>query len=151
MIALDNVTKKYGETMALDRVSFSVNPGQIHALLGPNGAGKTTVIGILSTLLAPDGGSASVAGFDVASAGSQVRQCIGLAGQNAAVDEYLTARENLNMFGRFYRLRGRLLNSRIDELLDRFQLTGIADRTVNTYSGVTCPPQTLPVEKSDTG
>jgi ABC-2 type transport system ATP-binding protein len=104
-------------------------------LLGPNGAGKTTAVRVLTTLAALDGGRATVAGYDVVRQADEVRARIGLAGQHAAVDEKLTGRDNLRMFGRLYHLPPRVARRRADELLDRFDLVDAADRLVSTYSG----------------
>ncbi len=103
----------------MDDLSFSVEAGKIIGLLGPNGAGKTTTINMLTTLASIDSGTATVAGFDVADAPHAVRQLIGLAGQSAAVDEKLTARENLQLFGRFYKMPKEVLANRVEELVDR--------------------------------
>jgi ABC-2 type transport system ATP-binding protein len=116
-------------------VDLSVPAGTICALLGPNGAGKTTVVRILATLLRPDAGRAFVAGYDVNGEAEHVRFRIGLAGQYAAVDELMTGRANLVMFGRLYHLTRRAARRRADELLDRFDLTAAANRLVRTYSG----------------
>jgi ABC-2 type transport system ATP-binding protein len=105
------------------------------ALLGPNGAGKTTAVRILTTLLPPDGGSARVAGLDVVSQAAELRSQIGLAGQYAAVDEHMTGAENLEMVGRLYHLPKGEPRTRAAELLERFELSGAADRAVSTYSG----------------
>src|SRR4051812_24251755 len=107
---------------------MSVEPGEVVGLLGPNGAGKTTLVRILSTLLDPDEGRVFVAGFDVRRDPQQVRNQIGLAGQSAAVDELLTARENLDLVGRLYGIRGEERRQRVDSLLERFDLTDAADR-----------------------
>jgi ABC-2 type transport system ATP-binding protein len=125
--------KSYDELRVLRGVDFDVTRGSIFALLGSNGAGKTTVVKILSTLLKPDAGTATVAGFDVASQPANVRESISLTGQFAAVDEILTGRENLVLVARLRRVRdaGRIA----DDLLARFQLTGAAQRRVATYSG----------------
>ena len=127
--------KSYGDVQALRGVDLRVETGSVFGLLGPNGAGKTTAIRILTTLLAPDEGSARVAGFDVVRDASKVRQHIGLAGQYAAVDENLTGFENLEMVGRLYHLgRGRS-RERARELLASFDLSEAGDRLVRTYSG----------------
>jgi ABC-2 type transport system ATP-binding protein len=123
------------EVRALDGVDLTVGEGTVLGLLGPNGAGKTTTVRILATLLKPDAGRASVAGFDVATQADQIRSVIGLSGQYAAVDENLTARENLWMFGRLYQLASAESKQRAAELLEQFELTDAADRTVKTYSG----------------
>jgi ABC-2 type transport system ATP-binding protein len=127
--------KTYGSTKALDGLDLEVPAGTILGMLGPNGAGKTTTVRVLTTLLRPDRGSARVAGYDLASQADQVRRQIGLTGQYAALDEYLTGRANLIMIGRLGKLSGREAKARAAELLDRFDLTGAADRGVKTYSG----------------
>lgn len=120
---------------ALDGVSLQVPEGSVLGLLGPNGAGKTTAVRVLTTLLRPDSGTARVGGFDVASQSEQVRRVIGVTGQYAAVDENLSGRENLVMFGRLYHLGSATATARADELLEQFRLTDAADRYVKTYSG----------------
>jgi ABC-2 type transport system ATP-binding protein len=134
-IRAGGLRKRYGETDALDGFDLTVPTGTVCGLLGPNGAGKTTAVRILSTLLRSDGGRAEVAGFDVAADAAQVRYRIGLAGQYPAVDEVLTARQNLVMFGRLSHLGVPTARRRADELLDRFDLTDVADRAVGQYSG----------------
>ena len=129
------LVKKYGDVVALDGLDLVVPEGKVYGLLGPNGAGKTTAVRILTTLLKPDNGSAKVAGIDVLSNPNGVRKVIGLTGQYAAVDEYLTGRENLDMIGRLYHLPGGFVRDRAVELLDRFSLTDAADRPLRTYSG----------------
>ena len=131
----DGLHKRYGELRALDGFDLAVPPGVIHGLLGPNGAGKTTAVKALATLIDIDGGSASVAGFDVRTQAGQVRRRIGLVGQNAAVDEILGGRQNLVMFGRLFGLTKADARVRAGELLDTFGLTAAADRAVSTYSG----------------
>lgn len=130
-----DVRKAYGDTRALDGVDLQVDSGTVLGLLGPNGAGKTTLVRVLATLLAPDSGSASVAGFDVRTQAQQVRQVIGLAGQYAAVDETLTGRENLTMVGRLYGLSKKDARAAAVGALDRLNLMDAADRPVRTYSG----------------
>jgi ABC-2 type transport system ATP-binding protein len=130
---VQGLEKSYKKLRALRGVDFDVAPGSIFALLGPNGAGKTTVVNILSTLLKPDAGTATVAGFDVATHPAEVRESISLTGQFAAVDEILSGRENLVLVARLRRVpdAGQLA----DDLLARFQLTDAATRRVATYSG----------------
>jgi ABC-2 type transport system ATP-binding protein len=123
------------EVRALDGLDLTVAEGTVLGLLGPNGAGKTTTVRILATLLRPDAGRATVAGFDVVEQAQELRSVIGLSGQYAAVDENLTGRENLRMFGRLYQLPGADARRRADELLEQFDLTDAADRVVKTYSG----------------
>ena len=123
------------EVRALDGLDLTVGQGTVLGLLGPNGAGKTTTVRILATLLRPDAGRATVAGFDVVREADRLRSVIGLSGQYAAVDENLTGRENLTMFGRLYQLPGAEAARRADELLGRFDLEDAAGRTVKTYSG----------------
>ena len=135
IVVAEGLHKHYGSTHALDGLDLSIRAGTVCGLLGPNGAGKTTAVRVLSTLAALDAGRATVAGYDVMRQADQVRARIGLAGQHAAVDEKLTARDNLRMFGRLYHLPGRVARRRADELLDRFDLTDAADRLVSTYSG----------------
>jgi ABC-2 type transport system ATP-binding protein len=133
-IAADGLRKRYGRTNALDGFDLAVPAGTVLGLLGPNGAGKTTAVRILATLLRPDGGRAEVAGFDVVAQPAEVRYRIGLTGQTPAVDEVLTGRENLIMWGRLYHL-GRGARARADELLERFGLADAADKQVKQYSG----------------
>ena len=134
-VRVEGVTKRFGDTVALAGVDLEVAEGTVFGLLGPNGAGKTTLVRMLSTLLAPDGGSASVFGRDVVHDPGGVRAEIGLTGQFAAVDEILTGRENLVMFGRLFDLPAGEAQERAAELLDRFQLADAADRSARTYSG----------------
>src|SRR3954462_5420225 len=134
-IVVEGLVKRFGDTTALDGVSLTVAEGSVLGLLGPNGAGKTTVVRILSTLLTADAGRAEVVGLDVARDADRVRAAIGLTGQYAAVDEYLTGYENLEMVGRLYRLPKRVARTRAGELLERFDLTDAANRPAKTYSG----------------
>ena len=124
-----------GNVRALDGVSLEVEAGTVLGLLGPNGAGKTTVVRILSTILGPDSGRASVLGYDVVSQADAVRRTVGLAGQYAAVDENLTGRENIFMVGRLSHLSRKVSSRRADELLEDFGLAGAGDRVLKTYSG----------------
>jgi ABC-2 type transport system ATP-binding protein len=134
-IVVEGLVKRFGATTALDGVDLTVAEGSVLGLLGPNGAGKTTVVRILSTLLLADAGRAEVVGLDVVGDADAVRASIGLTGQYAAVDEYLTGFENLEMVGRLYHLPKREARSRADELLARFDLTDAAGRPAKTYSG----------------
>ena len=127
--------KRFGDVVALDGLDLDVAEGTVLGVLGPNGAGKTTAVSILTTLLVPDEGTATVAGADVATEPHLVRQRIGLSGQYAAVDEILSGRENLEMIGRLYQLGRRRARARADELLERFDLADAARRPVKTYSG----------------
>jgi ABC-2 type transport system ATP-binding protein len=134
-IVVEGLVKRFGEQTALDGVDLTVAEGTVLGLLGPNGAGKTTVVRILSTLLPPDAGRAEVVGLDVVHQAAEVRARIGLTGQYAAVDEYLTGQENLEMVGRLYRLGKREARARAGQLLERFDLTDAARRPAKTYSG----------------
>ena len=134
-VETQEIVKTFGEVRALDGVSAQIEPGIVYGLLGPNGAGKTTLIRVLTTLLKPDSGAATVAGVDVIDNPVAVRHKIGLAGQYAAVDEFLTGRENIEMVGRLYNLGNDEAKARADEVLERIRLTDAADRTVKTYSG----------------
>ncbi|MFJ9181053.1 ATP-binding cassette domain-containing protein [Streptomyces sp. NPDC102360] len=127
--------KRYGDKHALDGFDLTVRRGMVHGLLGPNGAGKTTAVRVLGTLLRCDGGRAEVAGVDVASRPRRVRRRIGLTGQYAALDEVLTGRQNLEMFGRLFHLGGRRAKARATELLDQFGLADAGDKGVGDYSG----------------
>jgi ABC-2 type transport system ATP-binding protein len=127
--------KRYGEVRALDGFDLAVPTGTIYGLLGPNGAGKTTAVRVLATLIRADGGRAEVAGHDVRTQPRQVRHRIGLAGQHVALDEVLTGRQNLEMFGRLYHLGRHRAAKRSAELLEQFDLTSAADKGVKEYSG----------------
>jgi ABC-2 type transport system ATP-binding protein len=135
MIEVRGVTKRFGDTTALDGVDLEVDRGRVLALLGPNGAGKTTLVRVLTTLLRPDAGTARVAGLDVVEDARRLRTMIGLAGQFAAVDELLTGRENLELVGCWYHLPRAVYRRGATELLDRFSLADVGDRLVKTYSG----------------
>jgi ABC-2 type transport system ATP-binding protein len=134
-IQAEGLRKRYKETEALRGVDLSVPAGTVLGLLGPNGAGKTTAVRVLATLLDPDGGHATVAGFDVVKQPREVRRRIGFAGQYAAVDELLTGRENLVLLGKLLHLGRRGAARRAEHLLARFELTEAADRPLRTYSG----------------
>jgi ABC transporter DrrB family efflux protein len=134
-VRVEGVVKRFGATVALDGAGLQVPAGMVFGLLGPNGAGKTTLVRILATLLEPDAGRAEVFGHDVTGEPAAVRQLIGLTGQFAAVDELLTGRENLEMFGRLFKLPGEQARRRAGELLERFDLAQAADRPARTYSG----------------
>lgn len=134
-IVADSIVRHFGEVKALDGVSLSVEAGTIYGLLGPNGAGKTTLIRVLTTLLKPDSGTGLVAGIDVVADPHGARESLGLAGQTAAVDEFLTGRENLEMVGNLYHLPSKDAKSRADEVLERIHLTEAGGRPVSTYSG----------------
>lgn len=134
-IIIKNLTKSFKNVKVLDGIDLEVKRGTMLALLGPNGAGKTTTVRILSTLLRPDSGQASVNGYDVVDQPDQVRANIGLTGQYAAVDEYLTGVENLEMMGQLYHLSRNDSKIRAKELLEQFGLVEASTRTVKTYSG----------------
>ena len=136
-VTAENLVKTYdkGSVRALDGLSLDVEEGTVLGVLGPNGAGKTTTVRILATLLAPDSGSATVAGIDVIKHPDKVREVIGLSGQYAAVDETLTGWDNLVMFGQLYHLGRTAAVARATELLERFSLTEAARRPIKTYSG----------------
>jgi ABC-2 type transport system ATP-binding protein len=136
-VRAEGLRKRFGRHEALRGVDLAVEPGTVCGLLGPNGAGKTTVVRVLTTLLRPDAGTAVVAGHDIRREPTAVRYRIGVAGQYAAVDELLTGRANLIMFGRLYGLSTRQAKRRADTLLERFRLTEHAERKVKTYSGGT--------------
>jgi ABC-2 type transport system ATP-binding protein len=134
-ILAEQLVKTYGSVRALDGVDLEVKEGTVLGVLGPNGAGKTTTVRILTTLLRPDSGRAEVAGIDVLRDPDAVRRTIGVSGQYAAVDEHLTGRENLAMYGQLYQMSKRAARARADELLEQFALTDAAQRPVKTYSG----------------
>jgi daunorubicin resistance ABC transporter ATP-binding subunit len=134
-IVVEDLGKRFGTVVAVDGVSLTVPAGTVLGLLGPNGAGKTTTVRILTTILRPDSGRATILGHDVARHPEAVRSSIGLAGQYAAVDENLTGRENLRMVGQLTHQRRAVIGPRAAELLERFSLADAADRTVKTYSG----------------
>jgi ABC-2 type transport system ATP-binding protein len=134
-ITIKDLRKSFGKLNVLNGINLEVERGTILAVLGPNGAGKTTTVRILSTLLTADSGVATVEGFDVSEQADDVRGVIGLTGQYAAVDEFLTAKENLRMMGRLYHLSKDDSVRRADELLEQFKLVDAADRVVKTFSG----------------
>src|SRR5438270_10891452 len=134
-ILAEGLVKRFGDVVALDGVDLAVPAGTVLGLLGPNGAGKTTAVRILTTILRPDAGRASILGLDVATHADEVRTRIGLAGQYAAVDENLTGRENLRLVGKLTHIPRSVGIERADLLLARFDLMGAADRTAKTYSG----------------
>jgi ABC-2 type transport system ATP-binding protein len=162
IVVAEGLHKSFGDTHALRGLNLSVPPGTVCGVLGPNGAGKTTAVRILATLADPDAGHARIAGYDVVRDAAEVRARIGLAGQYAAVDEKLTGRGNLRMFGRLSHLSRRQAHQRADELLERFGLMDAADRQVAGYSGgmrrrldlITClilRPEVLFLDEPTTG
>jgi ABC-2 type transport system ATP-binding protein len=134
-IIVESLTKRFGKVEALKGVDLEVPPSTVLGLLGPNGAGKTTTVRILTTLLRPDAGRATVLGYDVVRQEEELRHIIGLAGQNAAVDENLTGLENLEMVGRLYHVPAAEAKRRGEEILERFELSDAANRVAKTYSG----------------
>ena len=136
IITTEQLTKVFpGDVRAVDGIDFTVNAGEIFGFLGPNGAGKTTTIKMLNTLLQPTSGSALVVGFDVLKNPVDVRRNIGYVAQDVGVDEHGTGRENLSLYGHFYRLDGKTIKRRVAELFELVDLTGYEDRRVSTYSG----------------
>jgi len=134
-IEAENLVKRFGDTVAVDGVSFSVPEGTVLGMLGPNGAGKTTTVRMMTTLTAPTSGTGRVAGHDVVREADAVRRSMGLTGQAATVDELLTGRENLRLIGSLYGLSSRYIKQASDDLLERFSLTDAGNRVVKTYSG----------------
>jgi ABC-2 type transport system ATP-binding protein len=135
MIEVEALTKRYGETVALAGIDLEVGAGSVLGVLGPNGAGKTTAVRILTTLALADGGHARVAGFDVVAGAAAVRRHIGVAAQDATLDEELTGRQNLVMIGELSRLGRPQAKARAVELLDDFELADAGDRVMKDYSG----------------
>jgi ABC-2 type transport system ATP-binding protein len=134
-VSVTGLKKSFKNVAVLKDIDFNIQKGTVVALLGPNGAGKTTTVHILSTLLLPDSGIIKINNFDVVKEVDKVRSVIGLTGQYAALDEYLTGRENLQMIGRLYRLSYKDIDRRTDELLELFDLVHASNRAVKTYSG----------------
>jgi ABC-2 type transport system ATP-binding protein len=136
IITTEQLTKVFpGNVRAVDGIDFEVEAGEIFGFLGPNGAGKTTTIKMLNTLLLPTSGIATVAGFDVLKNPAEVRRNVGYTAQDVGVDEHGTGRENLSLYGHFYRLDGKTIKRRVAELFDLVDLTGYEDKRVSTYSG----------------
>ncbi len=136
IIQTNQLTKVFkGNVRAVDSIDFEVNDGEIFGFLGPNGAGKTTTIKMLNTLISPTSGSAFVTGFDIAKNPAEVRKNIGYVSQDVGVDEHATGRENLTLYGHFYRLDGRTIKQRVKELFEMVDLTDYADKLASTYSG----------------
>ncbi len=134
-VEADDLVKKFGDTLAVDHVSFQVPEGSVMGVLGPNGAGKTTTVRMLTTMSRPTSGTGRVAGHDIIGDPDAVRRSMGLTGQSATVDELLTGRENIRLIGRFAGLSSAAVKRVGDDLLERFSLTDAADRTAKTYSG----------------
>ena len=136
VIATYQLTKVFpGDIRAVDGIDLEVNAGEIFAFLGPNGAGKTTTIKMLNTLIRPTSGTATVAGFDIVKNSAEVRQHLGYVAQDVGVDEHATGRENLTLYGHFYRLDSKTIKQRVKEIFELVDLTGSEDRMVSTYSG----------------
>ncbi len=161
-IVVEGLRKRYGDKQALDGLDLTVRSGTVQAVLGPNGSGKTTAVRIMSTLLRPDEGRVEVAGLDVVTRADEVRSRIGLLGQHAAVDEELSGRQNLEMFGRLHHLGARRSGTRADELLTRFGLADTGKKAVKQYSGgmrrrldlaasLICEPEVLFLDEPTTG
>ena len=135
IVEAEGLVKRYGSTEALSGLDLSVEQGKVLGVLGPNGAGKTTAVRVLTTLITPDAGRATIDGIDVVAEPARIRARIGLTGQYAAVDERLTARENLDLVGRFFRMSNATAAARARELLERFDLVEAADRPLSGFSG----------------
>ncbi len=135
IIRVRNVSKNFGKVQALNKINLEIKEGTIHGLLGPNGAGKTTLVRLLSTLSTPDSGVLEIMGLDVVKQSKEVRARIGLAGQFAAVDDFMTGRETLEMVGALYHMPKQDIKKRASELLEQLSLTDAADRIARTYSG----------------
>jgi ABC-2 type transport system ATP-binding protein len=135
IVEAERVSKRFGKVRALDGLDLVVEGGQVLALLGPNGAGKTTLVRTIATLLRPDSGSVRVGGYDVVRDAGRVRSLIGLAGQQAAVEEAMTGRENLDMVARLYGFSSRQARAGAADVIAQLRLEGVADRLVRTYSG----------------
>ncbi|MFE7525476.1 ATP-binding cassette domain-containing protein [Kitasatospora sp. NPDC057542] len=161
-IVVEGLRKKYGDKQALDGLDLTVRSGTVQGILGRNGAGKTTAVRIMSTLLRPDDGRVEVAGIDARTRADEVRSRIGLLGQSAAVDEELSGRQNLEMFGRLYHLGARRASARAEELLTRFGLADTGTKAVKQYSGgmrrrldlaasLICEPRVLFLDEPTTG
>ncbi len=136
IIQATSLTKVFaGDVKAVDTIDFEVGEGEIFGFLGPNGAGKTTTIKMLNTLLKPTSGTATVAGFDVVKSPADVRKSIGYVAQDVGVDEHATGRENLTLYGHFYRLDNKTIKQRIKEIFELVDLIGYEDKIVSSYSG----------------